>query len=136
MENKEQQFRNNMVHVVCFAGSDRSRYVAEELNSRGYVATHGGIDEIHNYTTKEDLVGIGSIIFVDSVIKKEFKNNRELHKAVKKNNIPMKVMDITESEKQNARESGNLEKLRRKISTQLDYLGYKNKKLDFNRREM
>jgi len=135
MENKEQQFRDNIVHVVCFAGSDRSKYVAQELNNRGYLATHGGINEVHNYTTKEDLVGVGSIIFVDSKIKKEFKKNKELNKAVKNNNISMKVMRITESEKQRARDSGNLRKLREKIAKQLDHLGYKNKKLDFNKRK-
>ncbi len=131
MENKEQHFRDKIVHVVCFAGSDRSRYVAKELNKRGYLATHGGIDEIHNYTTKEDLVSVGSIIFVDSKVKELFKQKKELNKAVKKNNISMKVMEVSESEKNRATQSGNLEKLREKISEQLDGLGYRNKNLDF-----
>ena len=55
MENEEMRdFRNKMIHVVCFAGSDRSRLIAKELNARGYIASYGGVSNGRNYTTEED----------------------------------------------------------------------------------
>jgi len=47
MNGKENElFRERAVLAVCFAGSDRSRFIAEELNHRGYVASYAVLTKI------------------------------------------------------------------------------------------
>ena len=49
MENKEYElFKERIVLVVCFAGSDRSKMVAEVLNKWGYIASNRGVNKNYN----------------------------------------------------------------------------------------
>jgi len=113
-----------MVHVVCAAGSDRSRLIAEELNRRGYLATWGGVLRNHNYTTAEDLAGVEDVIFTTQQISDQFSRDRGLNKALKRNNAQKHVINITEQEKEVAFQSGDLSGLMADIKTKLDGLGF------------
>lgn len=125
MENMEiKTFKSRMVLAVCSAGSDRSEYIADELNKRGYVASHGGTRPNHNYVTEDDLVGIGSIIFASQAERGEFKQNKRLNKVLKRNNVQLYVMNITESEKERAIQSKKEDELKKQISQELDALGF------------
>lgn len=127
MNGKENElFRKRTVLAVCFAGSDRSRFMAEELNRRGYVASYAGVNKNHNYVTEQDLVGIGAIIFTTQKVRDIFKKDRRLNKILKANKVPIHIIDVTEDEKERAIQSKDEESLRRAISQELDGLGFKN----------
>jgi hypothetical protein len=129
----EKDFGNLLVHVVCKAGSDRSRLIAEELNKRGYLATHGGIDKTYNYTTPEDLVGVGTIIFTSDYIRDVFKTNKELTRVARLNNAKSIVLCISEEEKEHAFQAGSqgINKLRKTIADRLDIFGFEYKKMKY-----
>lgn len=118
-------FVSKSVLAVCFAGSDRSRYIAEELNNRGYFATSAGVLENHNYVTPEDLMNIGIIVFSSINEKNIFDNDRKLKSIVERNHIQIRVLNITESDKNRAHDSGNVQSLKTEISKQLDSVGLK-----------
>ena len=120
-----EDFRKRSVVVICRAGSDRSKYIAEELSQRGYNATHGGTMEGHNYITKEDLSYAGSIIFASIHEKNQFDSDKSLKEYVKNNDINIFVMNITESDKNRAHDSNKLQELRGTISEQLDSIGFR-----------
>lgn len=127
MNGKENElFRKRAVLAVCFAGSDRSRFIAEELNHRGYVASYGGVNKNHNYVTEQDLAGIGAVIFTTQKVRDIFKKDRRLNKILKANKVPVHIINITEDEKEKAIQSGDEKSLRRAISQELDDLGFKN----------
>ena len=122
---EKEQFKKRMVLVVCWAGSDRSKYIAEELNRRGYVASYVGVNKNHNYVTEQDLLGIGTVIFADKGVKREFKQDRGLNRTLKANEATVHIMDITESDKDRAKQSGNEEGLKQDISNKLNLLGFR-----------
>lgn len=122
---EQEQFKKRIVLAVCWAGSDRSKYIAGELNRRGYVASYVGVHKSHNYVTEQDLVGIGTVIFADQGTKREFKKDRKLNRTLKANKATVHIMDITESDKNRARQSGNEEGLKQDISDKLDLLGFR-----------
>lgn len=119
-----EDFKKRMVLAVCYAGSDRSKYIREELDKRGYIASNGGVLKNHNYVTEDDLTNIGSLIFSSKYEQIEFNKNRKLKDAVDRNGINVFVMDITESEKERAIGSNSVNNLKIKISKQLDGLGF------------
>jgi hypothetical protein len=128
MENNQEveRFRRRSVFVICRAGSDRSKYIAEELEERGYVASHGGTLKSQNYVTTSDLAYIGSVIFSSVFEKDQFDKDTKLKDFVKGNGINIYVMNITESDKNRAHDSGKVQELKGTISSQLDVLGFKN----------
>lgn len=121
-----EDFKNRMVLAVCYAGSDRSKYIREELDKRGYIASNGGVLKNHNYVTENDLTNIGSLIFSSKYEQIEFNKDKKLKDAVVRNGINVFVMDITESEKERAIGSNSVNNLKIKISKQLDELGFEN----------
>lgn len=127
MENNQdvEQFKRRSVFVICRAGSDRSKYIAEDLIQRGYNASHGGTIEGHNYVTKDDLSYVGSIVFTSVFEKKQFDEDLSLKDFVKRNGINIRVMNITESDKNRAHDSGKIDALKKEISAQLDTLGFR-----------
>ena len=127
MENKSEveDFKQKSVFVVCRAGSDRSKYIAEELQQRGYVAYHGGTMRTHNYVTTDDLSFVGSIVFSSIHEKKQFDEDTRLKNFVKRNGINIHVMNITESDKNRAHDSGKVDALKKEISSQLNTLGFR-----------
>ena len=117
MENKEyEMFKERIVLVVCFAGSDRSKMVAEVLNKWGYIASNRGVNKNYNQVTSEDLRGIGSIIFTSPTIKDLFEEDEDLNRTLKINNIPVKVMNLTESDKERALQLDKIAQFKDKIS--------------------
>lgn len=118
-------FKKRMVLAVCSAGSDRSRYIADVLNERGYIASNGGVLQNHNYVTVDDLSNVGSIIFASKFEQAEFNKINKLRETVSKNGIEIHVMNITESDKERALQSNKVNELKAKISSQLDDLGFK-----------
>jgi len=125
MEQKEvDTFKNKMVLAVCFAGSDRSRLVSEELDKRGYVSSYAGVNRNHNYVTEQDLDGIGSIIFTSQKVRQMFKKDKKLNKILKENQTVIHNIDVSESDKETALQSGELSSLRKTISEKLDALGF------------
>jgi len=120
-----EEFKIKSVLAVCAAGSDRSRYISEELNNRGYFATSAGVIRGHNYVTPEDLYGVGIIVFSSIHEKKIFEEDEKLKSLVSRYNIQIRVLNITESIKNRAHDSGKIEKLKDKISKQLDDVGLK-----------
>lgn len=127
MENNQdtERFKRKSVFVICRAGSDRSKYIAEELIQRGYYASHGGTLEGQNYVTKEDLSFVGSIVFSSVFEKKQFDEDLSLKDFVKRNGINIRVMNITECDKDRAHYSGKIDVLKKEISSQLDTLGFR-----------
>lgn len=126
MRSREHEpFRKKMILAVCLAGADRSRLIAEELNKRGYLASYGGVNRNHNYVTEDDLVGIDSIIFTTRAVRKQFKQDKRLNKALKVNRINLHIIDVTEGEKEKAIQSGDLNPLRKTISDKLEQLGFR-----------
>lgn len=128
IENQDSDFKSRIVLAVCFAGSDRSSYVKQELEKRGYVASNGGVLKNHNYVTEEDLTNVGSVIFSSEFEKKEFEKNTRLKKALENSGAKVFTMNITESEKERALQQERLAELKIKISEQLDMLGFVNLK--------
>jgi len=127
MENREgEDFRKRTVLAICLAGTDRSRIIAEELGKRGYVAGYAGVLENKtNYVTEEDLVGVGSVIFTTDRVRDMFKADRRLNRILKRNGVTTQVIDVSESDKEMALQSGQEDELRKTITTKLDDLGYK-----------
>lgn len=127
MENSKEidNFRDRMVLAVCSAGSDRSKYIADVLNNRGYIASNGGVLENYNYVTTDDLRDIGSIIFASKHEQAQFNKIKHLNDAVKRNKIKVSVMNITESDKNRAIYENRVSALKKRISEQLDELGFK-----------
>lgn len=127
MENNPEvdQFRRKSVFVVCRAGSDRSKYIAEDLEKRGYNASHGGTLRSQNYVTTSDLAYVGSVVFASIFEKKQFDKDEKLKDFTKGNGINIYVMNITESDKNKAHDSGKINELKQEISAQLDTLGFK-----------
>lgn len=121
-------FVSKSVLAVCFAGSDRSRYIAEELNNRGYFATSAGVLKNHNYVTPEDLMNIGIIVFSSVNEKNIFDKDRRLKSMIERHNIQVRVLNITESDKNRAYDSGEVQELKTEISKQLDSVGLKDLK--------
>ena len=119
------EFRSKSVFVICWAGSDRSKYISEELNNRGYFATHGGVLEGQNYVTKQDLANVGKIIFSSVNEKEQFDKDRTLKEFVRRNGIQTFVMNITESDKDRAHNTGEINDLKSEISAHLDSLGFR-----------
>ncbi len=128
MENRKEveNFIARSVLAICGAGSDRSKYIAEELNNRGYFAVYGGIMKNHNYVTPEDLQNIGTIVFSSIYEKKIFDENAKLKQIVSRNNIQVRVLNITERDKNKAHDENAVDKLRIEIANQLDCVGLKN----------
>ena len=118
-------FVSKSVLAVCFAGSDRSRYIAEELNNRGYFATSAGVLKNHNYVTPEDLMNIGIVVFSSINEKNIFDKDRRLKSVIERHNIQVRVLNITESDKNRAHDSGEVQALKSEISNQLDCVGLK-----------
>jgi hypothetical protein len=118
-------FKKRIVLVICYAGTDRSKFIADELNRRGYVASYAGLLENHNYVTEADLEGVGSVVFASKAEREAFRQNKRLNKVLKRNGITPYTMDITESQKERALQSNETAKLRENIVKQLDYIGFK-----------
>lgn len=118
-----EKFISKSVLAICAAGSDRSKYIAEELNKRGYFATNAGVISNHNYVTPEDLLNVGTVVFSSIHEKKTFDNNPKLKAIINSNNIQVRVLNITESLKDRAHNEDSVDKLRVEISTQLDNVG-------------
>lgn len=116
-------FKRRSVIAICSAGSDRSEYISEELNARGYFATHAGVTRNFNYVTPEDLSCVGIIVFSSIHEKKIFDRDTTLKTFVSRNDVQISVLNITESDKNRAHDSGNVEKLKAEISKQLDCVG-------------
>lgn len=127
MENghEVEDFRQKSVLAVCMAGSDRSRYIAEELNNRGYFANAAGVMANHNYVTCEDLYGIGTIVFSSIHEKNIFDKDKRLKTYIDRNGVEVRVLNITESDKNRAHDSGSVDKLKLEIARQLDSVGLK-----------
>lgn len=127
MENRNEvyDFKKRSVHVICWAGSDRSKYISDELTRRGYNSTHGGVMDSQNYVTKEDLNFVGSIIFSSLAEKERFDQDKNLKSFVKKNKIQLFIMNITESRKNYAHNNKEINSLIEEISSQLDRIGFK-----------
>lgn len=123
--NEVKDFRKRSVLSICAAGSDRSQYIAEELNSRGYFATGAGVIHGHNYVTREDLENVGIIVFSSVQEKRIFDNDKRLTDFVKRKGIEVRVLNITESDKDRAHCKGKVEELKENISRQLDCVGLK-----------
>jgi hypothetical protein len=119
------KFKEKSVYVICWAGSDRSKYIADELMQRGYLAEHGGVMDGQNYVTKEDLSYVGSIIFSSIFEKEKFDKDKDLKDFAKNNGIQIFVMNITESDKDRAHNSEKVDLLKKEVSSQLDHIGFK-----------
>ena len=123
MEKKETgEFRKNSILVVCWAGSDRSQMIADELNRRGYFAEGRGVMGGQNYVTEEDLTSIGTIVFSSKHEKDKFDRNHKLRKLALRNSIDFRVLNITESDKDRAF-SATRGELLEKIKENLDGCG-------------
>lgn len=120
-------FRRRSVLAICAAGSDRSGYIAQELNRRGYFATQAGVMRGHNYVTTEDLVNVGIVVFSSVKEKYRFNKDKRLSGYVKRNGIEIRILNITESDKDLAHNTGNIEQLRKDISRQLDCVGLRDR---------
>jgi hypothetical protein len=123
MERDIEMFRKRSVLAVCAAGTDRSHYISEELNKRGYFASSAGVLKNHNYVTEQDLANIGIVVFASANEKNIFDREGRLKKVVNKNGISMRVISVTESDKNRAHDSGKIEELKQKIREQLDCIG-------------
>lgn len=126
MDHEASDFRKRSVLAVCAAGTDRSRYISEELNNRGYFASAAGVLKNHNYVTEGDLANVGIIVFSSPHEKKIFDKDKRLKKIVAQNRIEERVMCITESDKDRAHNANKVEKLKSDIREQLDCVGLSN----------
>jgi len=130
--NQEQDTNNFIIHVVCWAGSDRSKYIADELTKRGYIASHGGVLIGHNYTTPEDLAYVNTVIFTDDTVRRVFKKDKGLTRQLRANNARSIVFCLTEEEKDIAMQNaGKLEELKNIISAKLDFFGFGYRKMKY-----
>lgn len=121
-----ENFKRKTVLAVCAAGTDRSRYISDELNARGYFATAAGVLKNHNYVTESDLADVGIIVFASVNEKKVFEHDRRLKKLVDVNGIEIRVMSITENDKNKAHNTNQVESLKATVRQQLDCVGLKN----------
>lgn len=120
-----ENFKKTSVLAVCAAGSDRSVYIAQVLNIRGYFATNAGVINGHNYITPDDLSSVGIVVFSSIHEKKVFDRDKKLRSIVERNNIQIRVLNISENDKDRAHSSGGVERLKAEISIQLDSIGLK-----------
>lgn len=118
-----EEFRKKTVLAVCGAGTDRSGYIARELNERGYMARSAGVLRGHNYVTREDLAYVGIIVFSSVHEKNIFDKDGRLVKLVREEGIEIRVLNVTESDKDRAHCEGKVEELRENIARQLDCVG-------------
>ncbi len=123
-----ENFIKKSVLAICAAGSDRSRYIADELNNRGYFATNAGVNHNYNYVTREDLVNVGNVVFSSIYEKKLFDKDKKLKSILDNNGIQIRVINITEQDKDLAHNTGDLTSLKKRIAEQLDAIGFKNLK--------
>ena len=124
MENKEVgEFRKRSVLVICWAGSDRSQLIADELNKRGYFAEGRGVMGGQNYVTENDLLNIGIIVFSSQKEKDIFDRNKKLRKMALSKRINFRVLNITESDKDRAFSSTDRTSFEEKIKVNLDGCG-------------
>lgn len=122
-------FIGKSVLAVCFAGSDRSQLIAEELGKRGYFATSAGVSRNHNYVTSEDLSNIGIVVFSSIHEKNIFDKDKKLKCILERNKIQIRVLNITECDKDKAFNTNGQEKLKKEISNQLNAIGLKDLKV-------
>ena len=125
-----EDFKRKSVLAVCWAGTDRSQYIAEELNKRNYFATSAGVlknnnHAVSNYVTPEDLSNVGIVVFASIHERNAFCKDEKLKTIIKKNAIEVRVLNITESDKDRAHNYGKVDELRAEISKQLDCVGLK-----------
>lgn len=124
MENKEiSEFKQKSVLVICWAGSDRSKLIADELSFRGYFSSHRGVMGGHNYVTPNDLLDVGTVVFASIKEKGKFDKYPKLKQLIHKNEIRELVLNITESDKDHAFGGGDMEKLKSDIRLNLDSVG-------------
>lgn len=124
MESREAvDFKKRSVLTVCWAGSDRSQMIAEELNKRGYFAEGRGVMGGHNYINEDDLSNVGIIVFSSQKEKNIFDKNRKLHKMALGRGISFRVLNITESDKDHAFSSLDRIDFKEKIKANLDGCG-------------
>lgn len=121
--NEIEDFKRKTVLAVCAAGTDRSRYISDELNKRGYFATAAGVLKNHNYVTEPDLSNVGIILFSSINEKRIFEKDKRLRNFVDKNKIEIRIMSITENDKNIAHNTNQVEQLKSTIQRQLDCIG-------------
>lgn len=107
-----------MVLIVCLAGQNRSRLIAEVLNDRGYVAYHGGVGGAHPLT-EDELVGHQAIIFAMEEDQKRF-----YKKFPQMKTLPWRIMGLGDSHAARSLEKGEQKELKVKIAERLDHLGF------------
>ena len=121
IDHETQDFINKSVLVLCGAGSDRSKLISDELNERGYMSSHRGVNWGDNKVESQDLDYIGIVIFSSFNEKREFdKLYPKLSNKIQKNKIKVFVFDITESDKNRAYDSNKIDNLKKQISKDLD----------------
>ena len=124
MESREAvDFKKRSVLTVCWAGSDRSQMIAEELNKRGYFAEGRGVMGGQNYVTEDDLSNVGIIVFSSQKEKEIFDRNQKLRKAALGKGISFRVLNITESDKDRAFSATDRTDFEEKIKANLDKCG-------------
>ena len=124
VENREEEeFRKRNILVICWAGSDCSQMIAEELNKRGYFAEGRGVMGGQNYVTEDDLSNVGIIVFSSQKEKEIFDRNQKLRKAALGKGISFRVLNITESDKDRAFSSPDRRDFEEKIKANLDGCG-------------
>jgi len=107
-----------MVLVVCLAGQNRSRLIAEVLDDRGYVSYHGGVGGAHPLT-EDELAGHEAIIFAMEEDQKRFYKKFPLMK-----NLPWRILGLGDSHAARSLERNEQEELKQKIAGRLDRLGF------------
>lgn len=127
-----ENFKKKSVLAICAAGTDRSKYISDALNDRGYFATSAGVLKNHNYVTPEDITNVGTIVFSSVYEKSIFDKDQKLKSIINRDNIQIRVLNITESDKNRAHDSGNVERLKLEIAKQLDNVGLKDLNIQGN----
>jgi hypothetical protein len=123
-----EEFLGRSILVLCAAGSDRSRLIAEELEKRGYIAKFRGasLEWGSNPVEREDLDYIGTIVFSSALEKKLFdKNFPKLNGVIGKNNIGIRILNISEDDKERAFQTEGIDILTEQIRINLDSVGLK-----------
>lgn len=123
-ENREiEEFRKKSILIICWAGSDRSQLIADELNRRGYFAEGRGVMGGQNYVTENDLSNVGTIVFASQAEKNKFDRNHKLRKLALGRGIDFRVLNITESDKDRSFSSPDRKDFLKKIEENLDGCG-------------
>lgn len=126
-QNEVNNFIDRSVLVLCGAGTDRSKLIALELESRGYHAIFRGVNWGTNLVTLEDLEAIGHVVFSSIHEKKVFdakKEYKKLRERIGADRKSVRVLNITEDDKNKAIHSNNIDSLKGMISNQLDQIGF------------